>query len=70
MPKTIIRYMDADEVPYGAVYLSTQVEKQVHYDYGINNTAIVRTTEALYLTYHYFLVDTSPVATLNPAVVA
>jgi len=55
--KKVFKYATGEEIPEGAIYLSTQVEKVVEYEYQRNNPEIAWTRENNRLVWHYFLVE-------------
>lgn len=53
--KKVYKYGTGYEIPDGAVYLSTQVEKNIYYTY--KDTILTGTVEENRLVWHYFLVE-------------
>lgn len=52
MPKKIYKYATGDNVPEGAIFLSTVVQTRINKGNGYNNWS------DCYLVWHYFLVET------------
>lgn len=55
--KLVYKYGTGQEIPEGAVYLSTQVETVEHYDYHQNGIGVASVSKSNELVWHYFLVE-------------